>query len=303
MMMLNSSRGATVASRSQAVSGLALPSPVLALRSTPGLNQANPHPLSVRCDASAEPGGRSRPPVGTVGREKGSMMLEFDPIQYLYYGGAITVQVGIMTGALWVLQQVADSLASGSIPLPVEGDDAAKAVVTLFWLVVSIKSRIFSPLDATRPKLSDESKAKSERRRPDWCPPPITFPIVWTTIGLLRAASSVMVWEACGRDLISLPLVTMCLHLAIGDAWNNVNVTRQELGMAVPGVFLGCLGSCILVTATYYMADPQAGMILSPSCLWLTVASFLVLSIWSLNEDENGYRMPIIPTKKVWVEQ
>lgn len=49
--------------------------------------------------------------------------------------------------------------------------------------------------------------------------PSMQFPIVWSTIGLLRCASSVMVWEACGRDALALPLIVMCTHLAIGDCW------------------------------------------------------------------------------------
>lgn len=50
-------------------------------------------------------------------------------------------------------------------------------------------------------------------------PVDIAAQIVWTTIGLLRAGSSVLVWEACGRELVCLPLVMMMTHLAIGDAW------------------------------------------------------------------------------------
>eukprot|EP00798_Chlamydomonas_sp_ICE-L_P000031 gene31-12844_t len=293
-----------------------------------GSTHARAHATSRSVAVKAtEPGRRAPPPMGTVGRKvEGSGALEFDPAQYVFYGGAIALQVGIMTATLWVLQQLSDALASGTLSAPdlagslsvpfLEGDDAAKGVVVLYWLVVSIKSRVFSPLDATRPNLKDEKNAQNETPRPDWMPPPITFPraslhppltfpIVWTSIGLLRAAASVMVvhgggtvWEACGRDLISTPLIIMCLHLAIGDAWNNVNVTRQELGMAVPGVFLGCLGSGIFVTAAYYLADPAAGQLLSPSVIWLTVASALVYSIWDLNTDADGNRMAVLPTKK-----
>ncbi len=47
-------------------------------------------------------------------------------------------------GALWTVQQGADALASAqSLPLGLSGDDAAKAVITLFFLVMSLKSRIF----------------------------------------------------------------------------------------------------------------------------------------------------------------
>ena len=180
-----------------------------------------------------------------------------------------------MTGTLFLIQKTNVAIAQSAFPI-IESADVSKGLVTLFFLVVSIKSRVFCPLDASRPNVKGEKQAISDRKRPSWMPPPLTFPIVWTTIGILRAVSSVMVWEASRRDLLSLPLIIMCLHLAIGDAWNYVNVKQQQLGMAVPGVWLGCLGSGVFVTAAYYLTDPNAGLILSPMALWLTIASVLV---------------------------
>lgn len=99
-----------------------------------------------------------------------------------------------------------------------------QALVTLFFLVTSIKSRVFSPLPADRPSLKADAEERTRLRRPDWCPPPVAFPIVWSTIGLLRCVSAVMVWEACGRDTLALPLIVFCAHLATGDCWNHINV-------------------------------------------------------------------------------
>lgn len=53
--------------------------------------------------------------------------------------------------------------------------------------------------------------------RPAWTPPPITFPIVWSSMAVLRTVSAVMVWEALGRQLLVGPLLLFMLHLAIGD--------------------------------------------------------------------------------------
>jgi tryptophan-rich sensory protein len=39
----------------------------------------------------------------------------------------------------------------------------------------------------------------SKRVRPSWMPPPLAFPIVWSTIGVLRTVAAVMIWEAVGR--------------------------------------------------------------------------------------------------------
>lgn len=68
-----------------------------------------------------------------------------------------------------------------------------------------------------------------DKKRPSWMPPPLVFPIVWSSIGLLRCISSVLVWEASGRDLLAAPLIVFCFHLAVGDCWNHVSFCRCSL--------------------------------------------------------------------------
>lgn len=59
-------------------------------------------------------------------------------------------------------------------------------------------------------------------------PPPKVFPVVWISIAFLRAISSTLIWEAAGRDLLTLPLIAFLLHLSIGDTWNHItNVKKQ----------------------------------------------------------------------------
>lgn len=76
----------------------------------------------------------------------------------------------------------------------------------------------------------------NKRIRPSWMPPPLAFPIVWTTIGVLRTVAAVMIWEAVGRQLLVVPLAAYCLHLSIGDTWNTINNVENRLGTAVLGV-------------------------------------------------------------------
>jgi len=55
-----------------------------------------------------------------------------------------------------------------------------KAVVAVLFLSNALKSRTFSPLNATRPKLAteialaaDKKTVGAERKRPSWQPPPL----------------------------------------------------------------------------------------------------------------------------------
>ena len=43
----------------------------------------------------------------------------------------------------------------------------------------------------------------------------------------------------------------------------------------------------------YFQVSRKAGLILAPSCLWISIASFLVFSIWRMNLP----RMALYPKK------
>ena len=155
---------------------------------------------------------------------------------------------------------------------------------------MSLKSRVFAILDASRPEVG--SSMPVETKRPAWTPPGPVFPIVWSTIGILRTVSSMLVWEACGRQMLVLPLIAMMTHLAIGDTWNSINNVEQRKGTAVAGVAF-VWASVMSVIYLYHQTLPLAGMVLAPSGLWLSIASFLIYSIWRLNGSD-----PIRPRKE-----
>ena len=114
---------------------------------------------------------------------------------------------------------------------------------------------------------------------------------VWTTIGVLRTVSSMLIWEACGRQMLVLPLIAMMTHLAIGDTWTCINNVERRRGTAVAGVAF-VWASVMSVIFLYWQTLPLAGMILAPSGLWLSIASFLIYSIWRINGSD-----PILPLK------
>ncbi|MEH2408403.1 TspO/MBR family protein [Nostoc sp.] len=163
----------------------------------------------------------------------------------------------------------------------------------LFFAVLSIRSRMFSLLDNTRSRQTYDQVI-----RPRWSPPPLAFPIVWMIIAVLRVVSSVLVWQQMNRQFLVLPLILFVVHLALGDTWNTIFTVERRLGTAVPVVILGPWLSAVVVTAIYWQTNPVAGMILSLSCIWLTVASVLVFRIWQLNGSEPLYPLKLTSVKK-----
>lgn len=195
---------------------------------------------------------------------------------FTYLGGTI-IQITVMVLALWGMEQVLTQMKRLQVAwLPM-------AIAVMFFTLLSIRSRIFSPLDNTR------SKARyNQVARPAWAPPPIAFPIIWMTIGVLRVISSVLVWLAMGQEFLTLPLITFVIHLALGDTWNTIFTVEGKYGLAVPVVIIGPWLSAIAVTVLYGQTTPLAGWLLMPSVVWITVACLLVYSIWRLNDCDSN---------------
>ncbi|BAY28945.1 TspO and MBR related proteins [Nostoc carneum NIES-2107] len=166
-------------------------------------------------------------------------------------------------------------------------------LAVLFFALLSIRSRIFSPLDNTRSR-----KTYDQVIRPRWAPPPLVFPIVWMIIAVLRVISSVLIWQQMNHQFLALPLILFVVHLAFGDTWNTIFTVERRLGAAVPVVILGPWLSALIVTAIYWQTNPVAGMIFSFSCIWLTVAAVLVFRIWQLNGSEPLYPLKLTPVEK-----
>ncbi|MBE8986998.1 TspO/MBR family protein [Nostoc sp. LEGE 12450] len=163
----------------------------------------------------------------------------------------------------------------------------------LLFALLSIRSRVFSLLDNTRSRQTYDQVI-----RPRWSPPPLVFPIVWMIIAALRVISSVLVWQQMNHQFLVLPLILFVVHLALGDTWNTIFTVERRLGAAVPVVILGPWLSAVVVTAIYWQTNPVAGMTLSFSCVWLTVAAVLVFRIWQLNGSEPLYPLKLTPLEK-----
>ncbi len=163
----------------------------------------------------------------------------------------------------------------------------------LFFALLSIRSRIFSLLDNTRSRQTYDQVI-----RPRWSPPPLAFPIVWMIIAVLRVISSVLIWQQMNHQFLVLPLILFVVHLALGDTWNTIFTVERRLGTAVPVVILGPWLSAVVVTAIYWQTNAVAGMTLSFSCVWLTVAAVLVFRIWQLNGSEPLYPLKLTPLEK-----
>lgn len=233
-----------------------------------------PRALPLKSAAADAAEGGVSPPAPKARLDKSALVTYFV---------ALGLQFGSIYIFLWGVQEAFRRLNVGF--------GVALWFARFFFAFMSLRSRVFSVLDNSRPRVADEAKEIQQRKRPSWMPPPFVFPIVWTTIAVLRTVSSSIIFENSG-SLLARPLLFFYLHLCVGDVWNTINNVEKRLGAAVPGVFAVWL-SVVAAVRAYYKFVPLAGLVLLPSAVWISIANVLVCSIWALNGKE-----PLYPTKR-----
>lgn len=226
---------------------------------------------------------------------------ELDVEALLKYATAAVVQLSCFAGAFCLLDKGLDAAnLTGSVPSPVVG---------LLFYAISLKSRVFNPLNNQRPDLakavkgddeggSNSSKGFGDRVMPTWTPPGVVFPIMWVLIiGPIRAYSSSLVVEANSGTFLTPETIAFIFHLTVGDIWNTINNTEQRYGAAVVGV-LAVVASALFAADQYYQILPLAGKTLGATALWLVTASALIADTWRLNPDSYGNVDVLYPTKQ-----
>lgn len=124
--------------------------------------------------------------------------------------------------------------------------------------------------------------------RPDWRPPNWAFPIVWTALYAMMAVAGWLVWHTAG-GLMGAPLAfgLFALQLVFNGAWSWLffGLKRPDLAL----IDTACMWLAILANAlAFHAIRPEAGWLLAPYLLWVTIAFALNLSILRRNPQYSG---------------
>lgn len=124
--------------------------------------------------------------------------------------------------------------------------------------------------------------------RPDWRPPNWAFPIVWTILYAMIAASGWMVWRANGGFAgAETAFVVYGVQLCLNAAWSYFFFGRRRIDLAL--VEAGLLWLSIAATiAAFAPISTTAALLLAPYLVWVTVAFALNLSIFRRNPGVRG---------------
>lgn len=201
---------------------------------------------------------------------------------------AIAVQMGLITSVFTGLEKLV-AMSNKTVPFSLN---------VVFFYFMALKSRTFNPLSNRRPlPKTKEVEGAKKRKMPTWTPPGFVFPIVWLLlIGPLRAITSSMIYQTTGT-YANKAILSLMLHLSIGDVWNTINNVESRYGTSV--VFMSFVWSSAAFAAYQYSKVlPLAGKLLSLKLIWLTIAASLIVRTWQINPDlKTGKKYSLLPRR------
>lgn len=119
-------------------------------------------------------------------------------------------------------------------------------------------------------------------QKPSWTPPPIAFPIVWTTLYLLMGYASARVAGAVG--LVSIPMLIYAFQLVLNVSWTPVFFGQGKYAQALT-ILRALIIAVIATIVVFWQVDATAGALLLPYLAWLAVAHELNRGVVRLNPE------------------
>ena len=119
-------------------------------------------------------------------------------------------------------------------------------------------------------------------QKPSWNPPGWLFGPVWTTLYLMMAVAAWLVWRRGGFAARRPALLLFLTQLALNALWTPLFFGLRSPGLALVDIVL--LWAVLVATGVAFARVHRgAALLLAPYLAWVSFASFLNYTIWSLN--------------------
>jgi len=262
--------------------------PIVSLHSRPSSSTTIPFPTIPGSTTACHPHSMT-----SLTNRGGSSSFEYDTIDWtalVKYSIGLTGQLSLLFGFFSGIDKILAHYPSIQIPFVVN---------VIFLYLFNLKSSLFSILPNSkneRRKLNQENWEYNKRKVASWTPPGIAFVFGWPLLTFgLRAVTAAMVVEASGGRYASRAIMSLMLHLSIGNLWNTVNNVEDRLGVSV--VLINVLWLTKAFAALqFYNVKPLAGKLLALTLTWITAAVVLLTRTWQINPDpDTGKREPLVP--------
>lgn len=119
--------------------------------------------------------------------------------------------------------------------------------------------------------------------KPFWTPPPVAFPIAWTTLYLLMAVALWRLWDRVPPSVLrTRAMALFALQLALNAVWSPVFFKWHNPAAAL--VVIGLLVPAIaMLIATSARLDRIAAWLLAPYLAWVVFATTINGAVVAMN--------------------
>ena len=118
-------------------------------------------------------------------------------------------------------------------------------------------------------------------------PPPVVFPIVWTTLYILMGFALALIASARGARGRGLAVVAFVVQMALNVAWSPVFFAGHHLSLAL-GIMVALIVAVGVTTTLAWRVRRMAALLLLPYLAWVCFAGVLNLQILQLNPGADG---------------
>jgi len=119
-------------------------------------------------------------------------------------------------------------------------------------------------------------------QKPSWNPPSWVFAPVWTTLYIMMAVASWLVWKEAGFSGATAALTLFFVQLLLNMTWSGLFFGLQSPGWAMVELVVLWV-AIVATTALFFRHSSAAGVLMAPYLLWVTFAGFLNAAIVRLN--------------------
>ena len=121
-------------------------------------------------------------------------------------------------------------------------------------------------------------------------PPPIVFPIVWSTLYVLMGLALAMVLSASGAAGRGVAVIAFVVQMVLNLAWSQVFFAAHQLTGGL--IVIGLMALAIVATiGLFARVRTTAAWLLAPYLAWVLFAGFLNWQFLELNRDADGSRV------------
>ena len=120
--------------------------------------------------------------------------------------------------------------------------------------------------------------------RPFWTPPNWLFAPVWTVLYIMMAVAAWRIWLIRGgfTGEAHAPLLLFMIHLSLNFAWSFAFFAAQSTTLGLVVIIALWLSIATTIWA-FRPIDHLAAWLLTPYLVWVSYATALNFSIWTLN--------------------